>query len=410
MDAADRGPDGAGRSRTGPSPGGAGLGGAMFAAHAPSRPGAALLRLLQRPAAPAKLQGIEAARGIAALMVVMVHAMAMLSGPADYGVRIWGGLPQFGRAGVDFFFVLSGFIISYVHARDVGRPEAFGSFWMKRFRRIYPTYWVILALWGALLAISPTPTLEERDPWRVLSSVLLLPTFDEPILGVAWSLRHELVFYAVFSLAILDRRIGLLTLGAWFAAILFNIGWALVAGAPAFDGVLGLLVLRVFNIEFVFGIAVAWLVRSRAPWRPRAMLVLGVAVFLLNGLAESFLPPVQHEWPVRHLFYALGAGMTIYGLATLDRARAIRAPRLLLELGASSYTLYLIHPMVLVLVQQVFRKARPWVVPPIEVAYLVLIVSSVVVAVVFSRLIEQRLLRIGTGGLEPRPTVRGGVE
>ena len=60
-----------------------------------------------------KLTSIEAARGIAAVMVVFYHAARHLK--ADYNVMPWEGIAQFGHAGVDFFFVLSGFIIFFVH-------------------------------------------------------------------------------------------------------------------------------------------------------------------------------------------------------------------------------------------------------------------------------------------------------
>ncbi len=342
-----------------------------------------------------KLLGVEAARGIAALLVVMLHAATFLAGPRDYGQLVFGGVMQFGRAGVDFFFVLSGFIISYVHFRDVGRPAGFWPFWRKRVRRIYPVYWVVLAGFGCLLAVSPTPDRSERDVLHVIASILLLPEAADPILGVAWSLRHEMVFYAIFSLVILNRRLGVAALGVWLLAIVFNMVWALAYGRPWFTGATGAVLFRVFNVQFFFGIAVAWLVRERAPWRPWTMLVVGVLVFLVNGMFESFGPTIQHEWPVRHLFYALGGAMALYGLAVLDRARALRVPAPLLELGAASYSLYLVHPVVLILMQQALRYVRPVVNPPIELAYVFLVLCCIATGVVFSRVVERPLLRSG---------------
>ena len=101
-----------------------------------------------------KLLGIEAARGLAALLVVTRHCTQMLSGARYFGALPLGGLFVFGHAGVDFFFVLSGFIIAYIHAGDLGRPERFGGYASKRVIRIYPTYWVALAIMGALLVVA----------------------------------------------------------------------------------------------------------------------------------------------------------------------------------------------------------------------------------------------------------------
>jgi len=77
-----------------------------------------------------KLEGVEASRGAAAILVVGVHATSMLAG--QYGRPVFGGLMSFGHAGVDFFFVLSGFIITFTHGRDLGRPGQFWQFWRKR--------------------------------------------------------------------------------------------------------------------------------------------------------------------------------------------------------------------------------------------------------------------------------------
>ena len=52
---------------------------------------------------------------------------------------------DFGHAGVEFFFVLSGFIILHIHWKDLGHPSRFSSFAGKRFLRIYPMYWLVLA-------------------------------------------------------------------------------------------------------------------------------------------------------------------------------------------------------------------------------------------------------------------------
>ena len=73
-----------------------------------------------RPNPAGKLIGVQAARGIAALFVVLYHTGRMLSLEQYVGRDPWGGLFHFGHAGVDFFFVLSGFIIYYVHHKDIG--------------------------------------------------------------------------------------------------------------------------------------------------------------------------------------------------------------------------------------------------------------------------------------------------
>ena len=268
-----------------------------------------------------RLRGIEAARGIAAVLVVTVHAAHILAIPSQPWRQPFGGLFTFGRAGVDFFFVLSGFIIAYIHGMEAGQPGKLIGYWRKRLWRIYPVWWVVLTGYMALLILSPTKDLAERDPFHLLCSYMLLPELAEPILGVGWSLRHELLFYGLFSLLLLRQGLGRAVLAAWGLCILWNAAVRMVTGIPYFGGVADQVVFRVFNIEFFFGLAVAVAVR-RGVWRPGLVAVLGASLFLGNGLLESFGPPVPVEWPPRHVAYATGAAMVLYGLATLDRAGA----------------------------------------------------------------------------------------
>ena len=351
-----------------------------------------------------KLLGIEASRGIAAVLVLLLHATNMLADPRNPGHVAFGGLFLFGRAGVDFFFVLSGFIIAHIHAGDLGRPQGFGLFWRKRLLRIYPVYWAVTALYGALFFFSPTRERFEQDPWHILSSLLLLPDhYPYPIVAVAWSLQHEMLFYALFSFLILNRRFGTAALAAWFATILFNMGWTMATGQPFFPGVWGDLVFRVFNIEFLFGMAAAWAFRGGNAPRPALVATIGATIFLANGMAESFLPAVMQEWPPRHLAYALGSALAIYGLATLDRQRHARGQpegqgRVagpLVAVGGASYSLYLLHVLVVLVAAELLKRTRPFLDVPLEISYLFVVGGTVIFAVVFSRLVERPLMRAG---------------
>ena len=365
--------------------------------------------------APGKLNGVDALRGIAAILVVTVHASHTLAGPKDFGHEPFWGLFTFGRAGVDFFFVLSGFVITYVHLADIGRPGVFGSFWFKRLLRIYPTYWIVAGLYFALLFISPTPDRAEREVAHAVASVLLLPEMVEPVLGVGWSLRHELLFYALFSVALLQRQVGLVLLGVWGGLIGFSMVVQCVTGAPYFGGLAGVLVFRGFNAEFFFGIGVAVLVRRGWVWGPGWLAGLGLAGFLATGLWESFGVAPMHEWPVRNLAYAASAAATLYGVATLDRAGWTRVPRVALRLGAASYSIYLTHVPAILLVEFALRFVTPHVWMPVEVGFFVVMAVAVIGGTVFSEVVEQPLLRWGRrfgvgarGYPPPAPPFQGG--
>ena len=161
------------------------------------------------------LAGVEVARGVAACLVVFYHAARHVA--QDIGVLPFGRLSQFGHAGVDFFFVLSGFIICFVHAGDIGRPDRTGHYLTRRTTRIYPIYWVVLGVTLALLALGSRAVVP--SPGKILADFLLLP-IGTPTLGIAWTLQYEMAFYAIFLVLILHRLAGLLLLAAWATFVL----------------------------------------------------------------------------------------------------------------------------------------------------------------------------------------------
>lgn len=337
-----------------------------------------------------KLFGVEALRGLAALLVVLSHATGLLVGPKDFAAPPLGGVFTFGFAGVDFFFVLSGFIIQHVHARDIGRPAALGIYGWRRFSRIYPIYWSVMVLYLVLLTVSPSRELYERDPVSVVTSLLLLPHPDhDPILGVAWTLEHEVLFYALFALLIASRRIGRAVLGAWLALILlhWSTGWP---GGYPFS-----FLFSFYNALFFCGIAVAY-VLARGPARaPLLAFVAGAALFLAAGLRQSLGAPLPvHSAPL-HIAFALGSAAMLYGVAGGELAgRLRRVPGWMVEMGGASYSIYLTHTVALMICIEAIRVLRRHHVPiPLELAFPAIVVAAVIGGVVYSRLVEKPLLR-----------------
>ena len=167
-----------------------------------------------------RLGSIEACRGIAAAAVVLYHAARHLN--KIYGLPSLTAVFQFGHAGVDLFFVISGFIILYVHYRDINSPARLRHYVGRRFTRVMPTYWVALALTVLLAAggHAGLPSLSD-----LIWSVSLAPSDHQLLLGIAWTLRYEIIFYALFCILIVNRIAGLVTMSVWLAAIIFVASW-----------------------------------------------------------------------------------------------------------------------------------------------------------------------------------------
>jgi exopolysaccharide production protein ExoZ len=349
-----------------------------------------------------KLLGVEAGRGIAALLVVCLHAA---DSTAFLGHAPFAGMFRFAHAGVDFFFVLSGFIIYYVNVQDMDHPAKVWGYYWKRFVRIYPTYWIITAALGLLLVVSPTKDRYEQDIGNVISSILLLPTVHWPILPQAWTLRHELLFYFLFSILFIDRRIGWTLMGIWGVATACNAGYFWITGDQYFSyyySFVGSILLRGFNLEFFFGMFVAWLVLRAQPWRPYLLLVIGIAIFFGNGLYESWGPVLPVEWPPRHLAYAIGSALALYGLVGAEKLGKLKVPAPLVLLGGASYSLYLVHDILILLLHEALRLMQPYVTMQVELTFILVVGICVASAIVFHLKIEQPMLRLLRRGIASR--------
>ncbi len=98
------------------------------------------------PSVSSKMESIEGARALAAVMVVLMHAASLMQVEHLSGHVGLGNVFGFGYVGVDFFFVLSGFIIAYVNYSHLGNAGSLPRYLWRRFTRIYPIYWIILLL------------------------------------------------------------------------------------------------------------------------------------------------------------------------------------------------------------------------------------------------------------------------
>jgi len=266
--------------------------------------------------------------------VVLCHAGTVLGDP-------FGGILRAGHAGVDFFFVLSGFIIATVHRDDLGRAGRLPSYARKRLSRIYPIYWIATCIALGLWWLGVVP-LNNVAPGGVARSLLLWPQHLEPTLGVAWTLEHEMLFYLTFGLLILHRTIGMILFAGWTCFIVGELPFAPStlpwANADLLTGFVG----SSYNLQFGLGIAAAMLAqRFRTPF-PLLLTATGVTGLLLACAAEDAELIGYMGQPERALL-GLSSALVILGLAAAERSGRLRANRFLVFIGAASYAIYLIH-------------------------------------------------------------------
>jgi exopolysaccharide production protein ExoZ len=338
---------------------------------------------LTEPAATTKLTGIEACRGVAATAVVFYHAARHLN--KVYGVPALMSVFQFGHAGVDLFFVVSGFIILFVHYGDIGRPERLGRYLGRRFTRIMPTYWVALAL---TLLLSLGGGHEFPPLFDVAWSASLLPSHDEPLLGVAWTLQYEIVFYAVFCLLILNRMVGITVLSLWLAWIVAAAKFGSFAGGVIPHSLYGMC-----NLEFFFGMAVAYWLKNHAVLMPRLILTAGTALFVAAAIAED-IRLMDGYVDMGRLVYGPAAALIVLGAAAADRQSLVTVPSLLRTLGTASYSIYLFQFVFIGVLWKLWLAAGLDETLPHMASFPLLALAGVAGGVVVSRLVEYPLMRL----------------
>ena len=324
-----------------------------------------------------KYISMQAGRGIAALMVVVQHGAYMLGGP---GSTAWNDPRWFAalhgtELGVAFFFVLSGMVMLIAHWRDLGIPSTVPSYFWKRFRRIYPIYWCVFLPWFLMRSFYAGADRSHAHPGiTFLSNFALIRLPDISIVLVpAWTLFHEVWFYLVFGLLLVNRRIGALCMALWLAGSIFAIVHPAWHDATFFSPL---------HLLFGVGILTAWLQR-RGSVAGRPVFYLGCLIFLVCVAFESHIPQP-------HLVSGVAAAMVLMGSVEMERRGLLRIPPILAFFGDASYAIYLIHyPVVVTLGWLLFRLSHS-VNTPLWVNLVLMCVVSTFVGHLY---VERPLLR-----------------
>ena len=291
-------------------------------------------------ASPGRLATLDALRGAASLLVLIYHLDDVLV--AQGAEPPFGGLGHGGARGVDFLFVLSGYVMARLYLMDrEGRTSA-TAFLRQRGQRLLPAFWTVSLLALALYAagFGGAEKVTKLEPMRLVASFLLLPQDHQPLLNVSWFLVYEALFYLLIALALFNRRIGFAAIFAWQGLVLalflagYHVGPSEVPNYLS-PRCLGLGV----------GIAFAMLGRRiELHCGLRAMSFAFVAAagrFLGDMVWEGIGERDTHGLPI--LLLDLAAGTVLLTVTALERRGGWRAPRPLAALGTMSYSVYLTH-------------------------------------------------------------------
>jgi peptidoglycan/LPS O-acetylase OafA/YrhL len=313
-----------------------------------------------------RLPALTSLRFFAAFHVVIFHfqAMQVFLGPSWFQK-----LSSIGYVGVSFFFVLSGFILVYTYA---GRPMILRDFWRARFARIYPAYAFSLMVTApffffAVLTMNIPFFAWAKAHLKVVSVLVLslLQAWVPPAAlswnAVAWSLSVEAFFYLLFPFLLLffvrrsPAQLFLIATASWLTSLALSSSYVFLNPdhlSVVNSDVLGAFWLNALKFhplarlpEFLLGMACGFLfLRSRQESKLALPLVLsGITALAVVVYFSAVIPyPILHTALLAPAFAAI-----VYAFALRPNWGAILDNRLLVLCGDASYSLYLLHSMII---------------------------------------------------------------
>jgi exopolysaccharide production protein ExoZ len=332
-----------------------------------------------------KLNLLQVYRGIAALLVVLFHLTDVTK--QRWNQQYFGNLFASGWSGVDYFFVLSGFIMIYVHGSLIGKRDKVKEFLVKRCVRIYPIYWIITVVVLIFFLIVPGfANPDDLEPLQIICSLLLIPYHGIPVLNVGWTLIYEIFFYLLFAVAIWLKP-------KYSLPILFP--WLLITSLHFFEIInfrdISPFLQVIFgdmNLEFALGCLAGYCILKFPKIKQRWLLfaAANVAYITLALISYGILVDIN-----RVSCFGLISAVLIVAAASIDLNDSIAIPSIFIYLGDASYSIFLLHGPFVSAITKIIAKANLTQFFDNLFAQSLLLLITVVVGCIFYSLVEKPL-------------------
>nr|WP_255639987.1 acyltransferase [Pseudalkalibacillus hwajinpoensis] len=312
-------------------------------------------------------------RAIAIFFVLVGHANSLFYARFDYN---WFHIAEWERTGgVDFFFVVSGFMIVFVYHKYTGNITKSKEFLLKRLIRIFPLYWLMLLT--AIFLYEMFPNVGKMQPLTAIDLFNnLFLTTRTPLLDVTWSLSYILFFYFVFFLYLCVPRVWKFIIPTWFLLILI---------AQFFYENNEVFLLSFNHIEIGFGCFVAYMTYQNLIKYEKVWLLIGLAGFLFIWCNN-----IYHFTQVNFMFmYSVFSMFILIGIIGMERNFSYKLPASVTLLGDASYSIYICHGPLIQLYMLIFL----WMNLDDMFNLLFLMVGTIVLSTVSSMIIYLTLER-----------------
>jgi exopolysaccharide production protein ExoZ len=341
---------------------------------------------------------IQYLRAIAALGVVLSHASISLLDKSQSLLPLGAG-----AAGVDLFFVISGFIMYYTTANRDMTP---GEFYLRRLIRIFPLYFAVSSAAFLLARVAPSAT-RTFSPhlYDYIRSILFIPFYStmfqgvdsltplmRPEVGQGWTLNYEVFFYFLFGLSLYLPRRYRIRLLLTLLLLLTSIGALFRPSSAILSTYTGPLLL-----EFALGVLIGHFLIAKIS---RSMMTIGVLMLTMSGIASLAMPMFVTVSLPSVITYGLPAACLVAGAVWLEHKYLVPRIWVLVLLGDASYSLYLVHGFVLAILRRIWaRYSNVNLVSTHIVFVLVSTITAVLVAVAVFKYAERPTTRMLTKAL-----------
>jgi exopolysaccharide production protein ExoZ len=299
---------------------------------------------------PKKINSIQFLRGLAALIVVIYHTAGYIK--VNYIPYVFlGDFFNFGFAGVDLFFVISGFIILFTSKNYINTPSSLILYLKKRLVRVYPIYWLILSIlfslsWLIIFVLNKNVFKTEfpNSFFSYLSTIFLLPK-HLAINAASWTLSYELYFYLIFALIIVSKKLKfipvIILVISFYNSVILNPDAYFVKPTYFtffFSG---------YNFEFMFGALICQFYQKINFPKTISIIIILISTWVITQLGHQV---GDFDTYKRIITFGIPSALILLSILNLEKNYGMTFLKFFVILGDASYVLYLIHfPMMLLL-------------------------------------------------------------
>lgn len=353
-----------------------------------------------------KLNSIQFLRAVAVLLIVYAGSMDLQMQFSWSNQQDFYHLQKFGAIGIDLFFVISGFIITYSSYNYTGAAQG-ARFLTKRFFRINPVYYITsLVFFGVALiqGWKDNSSIQiDKTINSAIDTMLIIPSSGDvhsykPMLDIGWPLSFGWLFYILFFLLILSKtRYKVLFMGIILTGLV-----ALGYLKKTIDYRI-IFITNPIILEFLLGVLIAWLylrIKTILKFIPTTCILIALLSYIALIAYSNNVPISDKIWNLygfvgmrRFLIWGIPSAFLVAGCLFMEKNNQLARlwnNKWLQLTGNASFSIYLVHITVFSLLTMLYKGTGFFLNP--DLAIWLQLALAVFVSICFYKLVEKPLL------------------